>query len=91
MTSRQAKKIVKNQIITCRKRQDQAAKIRTAGRIDYGEATYRKALRIILRKMDRELTERQPGAISRLADFNRQRNAARLQMLIDKAAYEVKR
>lgn len=82
MNKRQAKKIVKNQSITCRARLDKPAKVRTAGRIDYGEAKYRKALRIVLRKMDRELEERAPGAIERLAELNRQRNTARLQMLI---------
>lgn len=86
MKTRQAKKIVKNQTIICRKRQDQAAKVRTAGRIDYGEPTYQKALRIILRKMDRELAVRAPGAIERLAELNRQKNAARLRALIAGAA-----
>ena len=86
MNKRQAKKIVKNQAITCRARLDKPAKVRTAGRIDYGEAKYRKALRIVLKKMDQELVERAPGAIDRLAALDREKTAARLQMLIARAA-----
>lgn len=40
-----------------------------------------KAMRDIARKMERELTERKPGAIRRLADLYRQRTNLRLQSL----------
>lgn len=80
MTSRQARKIVKRQAIRYRRRIGGPENI-TAGGHDYGEAAYQKALRIVLRKMDRELRERRPGAIARLAELNRQRNALRLRAL----------
>lgn len=86
MKTRQAKKIVKRQAIRCRRRIDGPEDILTGGSRTYSEATYRKALRIILRKRDKELTERKPGAIDRLADLNRQQNAARLAVLIARAA-----
>lgn len=85
MTSRQAKKIVKRQAIRCRRRIDGPEDTLTGGSRVYSEATYRKALRIILRKRDKELTERKPGAIERLADLNREQNAARLAVLIARA------
>lgn len=86
MKTRQAKKIVKRQAIRCRRRIDGPEDITTAGRRSYGEATYQKALRIVLRKMDRELTERKPGAIERLARLDKEKTAARLNMLIARAA-----
>ena len=82
MKSRQAKKIVKRHAIRCRRHIDGPEDITKGGRRSYPEATYRRALRIIHRKMDRELTERKPGAIERLAGLNQERNAARLRMLI---------
>jgi hypothetical protein len=84
MTSRQAKKIVKRNAIRYRRRADGPEDMGT-GHV-YSESTYRKALRIILRKMDRELVERQPGAIERLAALNAKRNAARVNLLISRAS-----
>lgn len=86
MKTRIAKKIVKRHAIRCRRRIDGPEDITTGGRAPYAEGVYQKALRIILRKMDRELKERAPGAIERLAGLNRERNAARLRMLIARAA-----
>lgn len=86
MTSRQAKKIVKRQAIRCRRRIDGPEDITTAGRHTYPEATYRKALRVIHRKMDRELTEREPGAIARLAALDAERTQARIEVLKARSA-----
>ena len=85
MRTRQAKKIVKRQIIRCRRRIDGPEDITTGGRASYAEGVYQKALRIILRKMDRELKERAPGAIERLAGLNRERNALRVAELVRRA------
>jgi hypothetical protein len=86
MTQRQARKIVKNQAIRCRRRIDGPEDVTTAGRHRYPEATYRKALRIIHRKMDRELVERKPGAISRLAALDAERTQARIEVLTARSA-----
>lgn len=55
MTSRQAKKIVKRQVIRCRRRIDGPQDVTTAGDCEYGETTFRRALRIALRKLDRKI------------------------------------
>jgi hypothetical protein len=81
MTSRQAKKIVKRHVIRCRRRIDGPANITTAGVHTYAEGVYQKALRILLRKLDREASAREPGAIQRIAAINQGINAARLQVL----------
>ncbi|MFZ9155800.1 MAG: hypothetical protein ACO22A_05565 [Schleiferiaceae bacterium] len=86
MKTRQAKKIVKRHAIRCRRRIDGPADVLTGGEIAYAEGVYQKALRIIHRKMDRELQDREPGAIERLAQLNRDRNAARLAVLIARAS-----
>lgn len=86
MKTRIAKKIVKRHAIRCRRRVDGPEDVTTGGRHTYPEATYQKALRIIHRKMDRELTERKPGAIERLAGLNKERNAIRVQYLKARAA-----
>lgn len=85
MKTRQAKKIVRRQAIRCRRRIDGPEDVTTAGTRIYPEGTYQKALRKVLRKMDRELTERRPGAIERLAGLNRERNALRVAELVRKA------
>lgn len=82
MKTRIAKKIVKRQAIRCRRRIDGPEDITTAGAIAYVESTYRKALRILHRKLDREMMAREPGAIRRMASINQDLNAARLQVLI---------
>lgn len=85
MKTRQAKKIVKRHAIRCRRRIDGPTDVLTGGEITYAEGVYQKALRIINRKIDRELTERKPGAIERLAQLNRDRNAARVEVLKSRA------
>jgi hypothetical protein len=50
MKLRQAKKIVRGNLIRCRTRIDGPEDLTTGGRHAYPEATYRKALRIVLRK-----------------------------------------
>lgn len=86
MKTRQARKIVKNQAIRCRRRIDGPEDVTTAGRHAYPEATYQKALRVIHRKMDRELTDRQPGAIARLAALDAERTQARIEVLKARSA-----
>jgi hypothetical protein len=55
MTTRQARKIVKNHMVHCRSRIDGPEDVTTAGRTQYPEGTYRKALRIVLRSLDRRI------------------------------------
>jgi hypothetical protein len=86
MKTRQAKKIIQRQAIRCRRRIDGPEDVTTAGRRTYPEATYRKALRVIHRKMDRELTDRKPGAISRLAALDAERTQARIEVLKARSA-----
>lgn len=81
MNTRQAKKVVRNQAIQCRRHYDGPADIRTAGRVNSPESRYCVALRIHLRKLDRETTERAPGAIERCADLYRQMTADRITCL----------
>ena len=85
MTSRQAKKIVNNQAIYCHD-WSSGALIATGGRYSYPEARYRKALRIVLKKMDRELQLRKPGAIARLAALDAERTQARIEVLKARSA-----
>jgi hypothetical protein len=82
MRSRQAKKIAKSQAIDCRCRIDGPATIRTGGRVHYAESQYRNALSLYLRKLDREATERAPGAIERCAALNQKLNSDRLSYLL---------
>lgn len=82
MKTRQAKKIVKRHVIRCRRRIDGPENIVTGGSTAYAEGVYQKALRIIHRKMEREMKAREPGAIRRMASLNMERNAARLAVLM---------
>ncbi len=86
MTSRQAKKIVKKQMVLCRFHFDGPEKVLTAGVYSYAEGVYQKALRIIHRKMDREMKAPADGSIARLADLMAEQTAARVQVLIRRAA-----
>jgi hypothetical protein len=82
MKTRIAKKIVKRHAIRCRRRIDGPEDITTAGGHAYAEGVYQKALRILHRRLDKELTAREPGAIRRMAAINQELNAARLAVLI---------
>ena len=86
MKTRQAKKIVRNQIIRCRSRMEGPEDIVTGGRKDYGRARYDKAMRLLLRKLDRERKDPKDGAIARIGKIHSQMNWARVQYLIDRDA-----
>lgn len=77
MTSRQARKIVKQQIIRCRSIIYGPEDIVTGGTVEYPEHIYRRALRILRRELDREIREPKPGAIARCAALYREINLVR--------------
>ena len=74
MTSRQAKKIVKQQMIRCRSRIDGPEDIVTSGTRDYRPHQYVAALR---RALAHESKSREPGTIARCTalynEINRKR------------------
>ena len=54
MKVRQAKKIVKSNLILCRSRIDGPQDVVTGGRVPHPEHRYRKALLILIRRMERK-------------------------------------
>lgn len=74
MTKRQAKKIVKNQIIRCKSEIDGPEDIVTGGCTDYPEPVYRMALHKLRRALDRE---QRGGSLSRCIELYRHINLAR--------------
>jgi hypothetical protein len=84
MKTRIARKIVKTQEIRCRSRFGGPENIRTAGRISFPEAKYQKALRLLLRRMDRETAKPSDGSVMRCAGIQKEMTAARLKMLIER-------
>lgn len=86
MTKRQAKKIVKKQIIRCKSRYDGPADIVTGGCHDYPEETYRKALIKLQRRMNRETMNPTAGSIERCAEVMRDMTRARLALFIGRLA-----
>ena len=86
MNRRQAKKIVRNQVIRCRSSFDGPEDIVTGGRTQYPEATYRRALIKLMRKMNRETAKPTEGSIDRCAQVMRDMNRARLALFIGRLA-----
>ena len=86
MKKRQAKKIVKQNLICCARYFGGPEQVATAGSIQYPEHTYRKALHTLLRQMEREARIKAPGCIERMAEINNDMTQERLRYLVGKAA-----
>lgn len=86
MTRRQAKKIIKQQVIRCRSRFDGPEDIITGGSLEYSEGMYRAALLNLQRRMNRETANPKSRSIARCNRINMELNRARLALLIGRMA-----